>query len=130
MIDREAVLRNISGSEDRLLAARLIDKARKAEKSGRIVYSDFLDPRQRSVIEDALSDIDGIECTFYGGIEGAERVVAFLRPYFVYDDDEPEYNCFFKAIKVSAVNGDSLTHRDYLGSLMGLGIRRKKLAIF
>ena len=68
-----------------------------------------------------------VSVTLWGGYENAERcVVCFCdREYFTDNTDYP-----VKCILIKPVNqkfADNLSHRDFLGSLMGLGIRREVL---
>ncbi len=68
-----------------------------------------------------------VPTALWGGYDNAERCVASFgdREYFVDNNDYP-----IKCILINPVNqkfADSLTHRDFLGSLMGLGIRREVL---
>lgn len=68
-----------------------------------------------------------VPATLWGGYEDAERCVVCFgdREYFTDNTDYP-----IKCILIKPVNqkfADNLTHRDFLGSLMGLGIRREVL---
>lgn len=103
---------------------RFEELASRSNERGYAVYSDFL----------GLSDISelcavrfSVPVTLWGGYEDAERCVACFgdREYFTDNDDYP-----IKCILIKPVNqkfADTLTHRDFLGSLMGLGIRREVL---
>ncbi len=86
-------------------------------------YSAFLDALE----QDLLMKADGLATGFwlFGGFEEAERVVA------AFAEEEPEHSAFpVAAVAVRPSNarfpGD-LTHRDYLGALMGLGIERDRI---
>ena len=56
---------------------------------------------------------------FYGGYENSERKVLCLDYY----DDDPVYP--ISALEFKFRNADKLTHRDFLGALMALGIERE-----
>ena len=58
---------------------------------------------------------------FYGGYDDAERTVAAFLPDYASEADIPL--CVIRAD--TAAGGRKLTHRDYLGSLTGLGIKRE-----
>ena len=96
-----------------------------------ITTGNFLDMRQRSLAEKMLQTKKGVRYGFYGGFEDASRVVAvFLpeyidqecAPYFAENpDDDP-----LVVLRASLKKGSpELSHRDYLGALMGLGIKRE-----
>jgi RNA-binding protein YlmH len=53
-----------------------------------------------------------------GGVPEAERVICVFMP------DYPVSHDLFRFIRAGKAKQDTLTHRDYLGSLMGLGIKR------
>lgn len=130
-MDKESVLRRIAKAEDRLFVSRLLDKAVKAMNAGVITHSEFLDPYQRTIVEKALSDLPDANILQDGGYPGAERVILVFCPDFVFDGDE-DYTTYMDKHPISVLNlevknAGKLTHRDYLGSLMGLGIKRKKI---
>lgn len=127
MVNKDAILKKISGIEDKLLVSKGLDKALRADKSKEVSFTDFLDPHQRSILEKAFSGYDEIDCNFYGGYDDAERVVAFFYPDFMYGDEEQYFDYPFKILNIAPNSRDSLTHRDYLGALMGLGIKREKI---
>lgn len=103
---------------------RFDDLAQRSNERGYCVYSDFLGI---SEISELFSCRFPVSVALWGGYEGAERNVACFgdREYFEDNNDYP-----IKCIMISPVNqkfADDLTHRDFLGSLMGLGIRREVL---
>jgi RNA-binding protein YlmH len=72
-----------------------------------------------------LSGCEDIEYGFEGGYTGAERAVAvFYNDFSNIDAYDPK--SFFKLVNINLNGRDNLSHRDYLGSLMGLGIKREK----
>ena len=67
------------------------------------------------------ADMPPVRTSFYGGYEDAERVILINMPdYFDLERDNPL--CIIRAEK--AAGSRELTHRDYLGSLLGLGLKR------
>lgn len=126
MIDKDYILKRFNKIEDKLFLAKVIDKALRAHKVRISVYSDFMDPYQRSLVEKALSFDDEVDFIFDGGYEGAERVIAIFRPNFMSFDEE-ERESPLKLVALSFNSRQSLTHRDYLGALIGLGIKREKI---
>ena len=108
--------------EDKLLVRHVLDIAERAKHSSRALYSAFLDDRQLAMCEAALKSNkeDGFETI--GGYDGAERrVIAFGRNYDEYS--EPP----FTAVVFNYPADRELSHRDFLGSLMALGIKRELL---
>ena len=103
---------------------RFEELASRSNERGYAVYSDFLG---LSEISELCAMRFSVPTNLWGGYEDAERCVACFgdREYFMDDNDYP-----IKCILIKPVNqkfADALTHRDFLGSLMGLGIRREML---
>lgn len=103
---------------------RFEELASRSNERGYAVYSDFLG---LSEISELCSVRFSVPATLWGGYENAERCVACFgdREYFTDNTDYP-----IKCIFIKPVNqkfADTLSHRDFLGSLMGLGIRREVL---
>ena len=127
-MNREKLLRFAGNSGERLLLSRLADKAQKADATVTCTWSHFLDPHQRSMAEKAFAACPpdgGIELRFDGGYEDAERTLAGFVPEVEWDlDDEPPL-VLLGAKTSGRGGGRPLTHRDWLGALMGLGIKRE-----
>ncbi|MDD6727911.1 MAG: YlmH/Sll1252 family protein [Eubacteriales bacterium] len=83
------------------------------------VFSEFLNMEEQSVLKQTY-----LPCTTFGGYDMAERVVAGFGDE-VENDDFP-ISCLCVS-PVSKKFADKLTHRDFLGSLMNLGIKREML---
>lgn len=102
--------------EKEVMLNRLKDLARKRDSGNYCLFSPFLSP-------DILPDAQGIgNICFSGGYDEAERcIAAFLPDYMSPDDVEWPISI----IKVATTNKKCYNHRDYLGSLMSLGIKRQ-----
>lgn len=124
-MDKNEIIGKIAReSEDKLLLARIFDKVEQMERRGIPTVTSFLSPREQAMAQTLLNSA-GIRSgyLFDGGYEGAERkLIAFLPEWA--EDCEGEL-CFLRAAFHG--NDNSLTHRDILGSLMGLGITREKV---
>ena len=132
--------------EDKILLATIEDKIEKSAKNYTVLTSGFLDLRQRGLVtalckgspevillnEPPGEESDNIDSSgngrvrafFYGGYEDAERCVLVLLPDYSDFSEQP-----IALLKVRTKGGMSrkLSHRDYLGSLLGLGIKREKV---
>ena len=100
---------------------RLSDLKMRSDRDMTFTFSDFLSPGDASV---ALMLGKAKEVTLFGGTKHSERVIArFGDPNFIgYEIPFP-----ITILKVSPLNrkfSDELTHRDFLGALMNLGIER------
>ena len=113
--------------DDRMLLARAEDKLQQCSEQYRVTCTDFLDLRQRSLVENMCRGLKlgsgDIRYVFYGGYEDAERTVAAFLP-----DYGDESDCPLSVIRIKTpAGGRKLTHRDYLGSLTGLGLKREMI---
>ncbi len=108
--------------EGRLFEARLNDSVFLADKRNTPQFTCFLDEREREYAQGRLRNIKGITAAFWGGYENAERVCAGIFPYGM----EPDTESFgVSAITAGFRANVSLTHRDFLGALMSLGLKRE-----
>ena len=112
--------------EDRLLLAKVLDRAAQAEERNIPACTDFLSPQQQMMAGDLLR-LAGIPETAWlrqGGYQGAERnILLFLPDWMEPETAEPPLRCLRGAFRPD----DRLNHRDILGSLMGMGIVREKV---
>ncbi len=108
--------------EGRLLDAKLRDAVYLADKRNCPQFTCFLDERERSYAEGRLNNFRTVEAVFWGGREDAERVCAGIFPYGYVPDTQD-----FDISPVTALFRDEaeLSHRDFLGSLMSLGLKRE-----
>ncbi len=117
----------LQSDEDRLTAGKLLDAANMCYNRDIPVNTDFLDLNKQSVFcrVNASPEWPPVCYVMDGGYDTAERKMIIFLPY----EDFP-YNQPYDIIRIKPANprfAESLTHRDYLGSLMGLGITRDKL---
>lgn len=118
--------------DDKILIARADELADACEDRYMITHTEFLDLRQRSLVQSRLSRRGGIKYGFYGGFEDAERVIAVFMPDYIIEDSPAEHFLAepdddpLTVLRLTKKKGSpALSHRDYLGALMGLGIRRE-----
>lgn len=112
--------------EDKILLSSIEDKIRQCENRSMITSTGFLDMRQRTLAENLIKN-RGIRYNFDGGYEDAERTVLVFLPDYVYNYSDMEKEDRPVTVIRAALDKKAkpLTHRDYLGSLMGLGIKRE-----
>ena len=108
--------------EDNLLLNYIDDKRRQCEEQYILTSTAFLDASEGARAESALKYTRHL---FYGGYDDAERrIIVFLPDYFEGEELSEEDNPL-EVLRVSIPKGGrKLSHRDYLGSLMSLGIDR------
>lgn len=87
--------------------------------------TDFLNPREQEIITQLVSYAGEVNAAFFGGIERAERKRGLIYPdYFQPDADDFRLSYFQLDYPVKFYE---IGHRQLLGALMGLGIKREKI---
>lgn len=107
--------------EELFLRNKFLDLARNAYFKNIVTYSMFLNLNEQTIFETIQKDLPNIRYVMFGGYSEAERKIVCF-----YCDNIPEFD-MLEYIKISPVNkkfADDLTHRDFLGALMNLGIER------
>ncbi|MBQ4226482.1 MAG: RNA-binding protein [Oscillospiraceae bacterium] len=108
--------------EEAILLSHISDMAEDSSRTNRQRFSQFLDERQAMLAESMLSAGRTALFRFFGGYEGAHRVMLC-----VYPDEysEPENSDFpMKAVTYTYRKQDKPTHSQFLGTLMSRGITR------
>lgn len=91
----------------------------RAYEKSYMVFTDFLNLEEQSILANTY-----LPCVLYGGYENAERVIAGFGEEIKRDDFPVKYLAVSPVIQKFS---DKLTHRDFLGTLMNLGIKREML---
>ncbi|MGL5330790.1 MAG: RNA-binding protein [Peptostreptococcaceae bacterium] len=104
---------------------QIIDKANSCLKNYEVKQSDFLNPYEVKNAIDILNSDKDIKYTVDGGYNEAERSIIFMYPFYM------EYEEIENTLRYLQIEGNfkfkSISHKDYLGSLMNLGIKREKV---
>lgn len=111
-------------SEDKLLIAKVEDTVRLCDKYSSARFSQFLDGGELAVIEDNYRFPYDCNYMFFGGYDESERKILGVFPEW----EEPSPDGFpIAVLKIQCTYKNELTHRDYLGTLMSLGLERTKI---
>lgn len=128
---------NITDAQ-KLLASRAEDYLRMADR-GELVCGNFLTPSEAAYVAVCMKELGAQDRFFlFGGYKESERKRLFVLPSFLSDVDgeaEEKARAYFaddvaasvKAVKIQGSGYRALSHRDYLGSLLALGIERSAL---
>ena len=118
--------------EETLLQKRLIELSRTAYLRGIVMFSDFLNLNELNILHTTPKHQFQSQYMTYGGYGLSERqMVAFLPDaLYAFSDLEDTLEYPFQVLEISPLNkrfSEELSHRDYLGAVMNLGIERCKL---
>ncbi|MCQ2436183.1 MAG: YlmH/Sll1252 family protein [Clostridia bacterium] len=116
-------------TENELTVSRALDKMRECNDKYVITHTAFLDLAQKSTVE-AAAKKSGAGYEFFGGYGDCERTVCVFLPDYIdsaarYFSENPDESPLALLVCGLPKDAPALTHRDYLGSLMGAGIKRE-----
>ena len=122
-MDRNNIEKIARNGEDRLLLAKLWDKINAGLRRNIPANTCFLSPRELEMARYLFGDEPGLHA--FGGFEDAERkMLCYLPEYLdeesLYGEDAP-----LVCLRAAFFEGDTPSHRDFLGALMRSGIARE-----
>ncbi|WP_243096826.1 RNA-binding protein [Thermohalobacter berrensis] len=104
---------------------KVLDKVEKTLITHTVEFTDFLDPYQRRLCYSFLNRFMEVNYHEEGGLEGAERKIIVIYPHYM---DKSYLESYIGAIRLDgSFRFNDLNHRDYLGAILGLGIKREKI---
>lgn len=122
-IDKDYYTSHIQDGEKLIKMRRILDKIEIVLNNHIRESTDFLDPYEVYLAKSILNRFQDINYYDFGGYKDSERRLISIYPsYLEKNDIEEELSC----IKVEG-DLDNLSHKDYLGALLSLGIKREKI---
>ena len=131
-LTRQEVLNKFFNEDDRFLVSKLFDKIDVVLKRKSIQYTDFLDMRQRQLIEKVLNDTKTTNYVAFGGFLNSERTIIVLYPEKLeelFNNKQFSFDSVMSVIRISLPNElkGLYSHRDYLGAIIKIGMKREKV---
>ncbi|MBQ6440687.1 MAG: hypothetical protein IJJ06_11330 [Mogibacterium sp.] len=113
-------------TKDELITARIEDKISQCRDGYYVTSTGFLDTHEQSLAIAASRHAAGVRTLMYGGYDEAERRMLVCIPRELPLSDEEAVDGLIRVLRIKLpVISRELSHRDYLGSLLGLGIERR-----
>lgn len=112
--------------EELLLKKRLLELGRAAYNKSINTYMDFLTLHDINIFHSIKGELPDVNYELFGGFEAAERKILC----FCGDSSVKAFSDYIACIKIFPSNkkfSDDFSHRDFLGSIMNLGIERGKI---
>ena len=109
--------------EDKILVSRIVDVLVATEEKNIIRNSQFLNGHEINLAKKVASAFN-VAYDFYGGYSEAERCMLVSYPDYLYPEAE---DIPIKVIWAQTKNKSRLSHRDYMGAVLNLGIKREKI---
>ena len=122
-MDRSNIEKIAKTAEDRVLLAKIWDKINAGMRKNIPANTGFLTLRELDMCRYLFGTQDGLFP--FGGYDGAERQMLVYLPEYLekevlYGEDSP-----LVCLRATFFDGDTPSHRDFLGALMGEGIARE-----
>ena len=122
-MDRGNIEKIAQNAEDRLLLAKLWDKINAGMRKNIPANTCFLSQREQALAQYLFGTPEGLY--FFGGYPDAERKMLVYLPEYLEDSSLFEEDSPCVCLRATFYQGDSPSHRDFLGALMGAGIGRE-----
>lgn len=112
--------------DERAFVDRVMDWTEQVEDKHIVKQTDFLDPREAFIVESIVRRSNNCQVRLDGGHSSAERRRATLAQEYIDLNREPTA---FALLSISSEDSKfgSLVHGDFLGALLGVGIKRGKI---
>lgn len=123
----------ISDNDEKLLFSKIFDQCVFAEKKREPQFTQFIDVARCNTFEKAFSNYENIIVKSFGGYCEVERKMLGFFPKSYCDNEIEIENSEFPIVLLmisrrhKKFGQENLSHRDYLGSILGLGIGREKI---
>lgn len=112
--------------DEKAFVDRALEWVERSAQQHELKRTDFLDPRQIEIVTMLANRNADVAIRFEGGYPEAERKRAIIGPYY-RDLDSEEAGVSVLAVNSPAGTQHELDHGDYLGALLGLGIKRDRI---
>ncbi len=126
-MNKKALLQGMTQPEERLLFAKVLDQAAFSDKRHTYAFTDFLDAAKSGRFLEKLQHETDMQVLAFGGTEDAERRMLGFAPSYLSFTEEDFPIAALRVTKNQKFGQKDLNHRDYLGSILGLGIDRSKV---
>lgn len=108
---------------DEIFVAKVKKYQQLVVEKQQIITTPFLDPYQRKIVQSVFGKVEGVTIVSCGGIENAESQRMVLAPSF-YQLEDDDFKIVILEFKYNN-KFDTLEHKDILGTLMSLGLKRE-----
>lgn len=122
-MERSNIDKIAANSDDRMLLAKLWDKINFGMHRNIPAYTRFLSPRELEMAQYLFGNVPGLIA--FGGCESAERKILAYLPDYLHAEDLYDEGSPLVCLRAVYYDGDELSHRDFLGALMGFGVGRE-----
>lgn len=120
----KSFLEKIKDTKARQNIFKIVEKINRIKKTYIPEYTDFLDPYELNISKNLLDLEKELKYSLVLPNEEFERNIILIKPWFIEDEEDISVEVFH--IKNLGLE-KNITHKDVLGSLLGLGVVREKI---
>ena len=129
-MNKQDLLKDYKKQEDKMCLAQVLDKIEISKTKGRIDSTDFLDMYQVSLVESFLKKNKIEQYKLFGGYADSERKMLITYPEsYTEEMVQKNYEKFLKVVRIELPEEEhgKYAHRNYLGGIVKLGLKREKV---
>lgn len=129
-MNKQDLLKDYKKQEDKMCLAQVLDKIEISKVKGRIDSTDFLDMYQVSLVESFLKKNKIEQYKLFGGYEDSERKILITYPEsYTEEMVQKNYEKFLRVVRIELPEEEhgKYAHRNYLGVIVKLGLKREKV---
>ena len=129
-MNKTEILEEYKNQEERLLAAKILDKLEFTKTKNKIQYTDFLNLNEQETSMKLLKKVGCENYYFFGGKENLERKVLVIYPDKLTEEmSRKNDDKILSIIRIKLPNElqGEYDHRAYLGSCIKIGVEREKI---
>lgn len=129
-MNKTEILEEYKNQEERLLAAKILDKLEFTKTKNKIQYTDFLNLNEQETAMKLLKKVSCDNYYFFGGKENTERKVLVIYPDKLSEEmSRKNDEKILSVIRIKLPNElqGEYDHRTYLGSCIKIGVEREKI---
>ncbi len=124
-MNRDNIEKIAKNSEDKVLLAKLWDKINNGIQRNTPANTGFLSPRELEMARFLFGEPEGLR--LFGGYPDAERKMLIYLPEYLDESVLTNTDSPVVCLRATYFQGDTLSHRDFLGALIGAGISREAI---
>ncbi len=129
-MNKQELLKDYRKQEDKMCLSQVLDKIEFCKAREKLEYTDFLDMYQVSLVENFLKKVYFKNYQLFGGYGESERKILIIYPE-KYNEKmiEKNYHKMLKVVRIDLPEEEQgkYSHRNYLGGIVKLGLKREKV---
>lgn len=124
-MDRSNIEKIAHTPEDKVLLAKVWDKIQAGIRKNIPANTCFLSPRELDMTQYLFGNLEGLSA--FGGYQDAQRKMLVYLPEYLDESYLEEMESPLICLRATFYQGDTPSHRDFLGALMGAGLARESV---